>query len=103
MSHTNFRDRSAVSLDMICESDDVYDLASFARPQLYVIRTEKRSIRIVKAEHNVTVIKFKSTRKYYGLATVYFESVADAKNFNKNVYPPLKSNLKVITYKILLF
>lgn len=95
-SHINHRENSAVSLDMICKSHDVYYLASFASPQPIVVPVRKEVIRIAKVEHNVTVITFVSLHNN-GQATLYFESVEDAKNFSRDVYPLLKGKLKVIT------
>lgn len=96
LSHINYQNKSAFSLDMICEINDVYQLISFASPRPTVMRVEKDIIRISKIDHDLTVINFKRALQE-GVATLYFQSVEDAKNFNRNVYPLLKGNLLVIT------
>lgn len=86
----------AMSLDMICEVDGWYLFASFASPLPALVRAAKHLIRITKVDHDLTVIKFISATKH-GVATLYFESLEDAKNFNRGLYPPLRERLEVIT------
>lgn len=82
---------------MICETEKEYDFASFAQPQPDVVRVDKDVIRIAKVEHYLTVITF-AILEEKGQATLYFESLEDATNFNKKVYPPMRSSLRVIKY-----
>lgn len=93
-SHTNHLNRSATSLDMICETNANFHLASFATSQPVILRAKKSTIKIIKIHQNVTVINFNEK----GFATLYFESIDDARNFNKIVYPLLKKKLEVITH-----
>lgn len=92
-SHVNHWLKGAVPLDLICEIHNAYDLVSFTESEPFIERALKITIKIIKIHHNVTVINFNRS----GFATLYFESVEDAANFNRNVYPPLKAKLVVIT------
>lgn len=93
-SHTDFCDKFALSLDMICRVKSWYHLVSFVTAQVTVIRVRINNIKIVKIEYNFTLITFRRERQG-GLASLFFELVEDAKSFNNNVYGPLLERLKV--------
>lgn len=81
---------------MVCETESGYELISQATPKELVIRIDKTSMRIYKANYDVTLINFVSVKGHRGQATLFFESFEDAKYFNRLVYPELRRRLKVI-------
>lgn len=92
-SHLIYNNKDFESLDMICRIYSWYHFSSFAKPQTYTTSLKNNAMNIIKVEDNYTLFSFKRNKE--GLASLYFESVEDAKKFNRDVYPPLKAKLEV--------
>lgn len=82
---------------MICETYNEYALVSFVTLEPTIVYGKKNTISIGKAHHDVTVINFASSRTG-GQAILFFESVEEAKHFNRNVYPSMRDRLEVIMH-----